>query len=204
MKIIAIAGGSGSGKTTIVRELQKRVGPLSVISLDSYYLDRTGLSAEAKAEINYDEPAALDLELLADHIETLAAGKEALIPQYDFATHTRRSEAIALRVENVLIVEGLFALYPERIRNRADLKIFVDVDADRRLARRLERDVAERGRTFKEVLHQYFLCVKPMHEAYIEPSKAFATWILPWNEYNEGAIVGLSLLLLSHKRSLTS
>jgi uridine kinase len=174
--LIGIAGGSGAGKSTIVRELVERLGGCA-IELDSYYLDRAGLEPAERERLNYDEPAAIDVALITEHLRQLAAGGAVLKPRYSFETHTR------VGVERVpparlIVVEGLLTFWWETLRELMDLKVYVDAPADLRLARRLQRDVAERGRTAESVVEQYLATVRPMHERYVEPTRVYADLVV--------------------------
>ena len=173
---IGIAGGTGAGKTTVVRALLERLGGVS-LDLDSYYRDRSGLSPELRSRLNYDEPAAMDVALLVSHLRQLAVGETVLKPRYSFQTHTRIGAEPVLPARLVL-VDGLFTLWWEEMRALLDLKVFVDAPPDLRLARRIRRDVMERGRTVESVLAQYLTSVRPMHERYVEPTRAHADLVV--------------------------
>ncbi len=180
--VIGIAGGTGAGKSTVVRALLDRFGGLCV-DLDSYYLDRSAVRAEERGHINYDEPAAIDHTLLIEHLKHLKAGEPVQKPRYSFHTHTRIGiETVASA--RLILVDGLFTLWWEEVRRFLDLKVFVDAPADLRLMRRIQRDVAERGRGPESVLRQYLQTVRPMHERYVEPTRAHADLVL-----NNGATV---------------
>jgi uridine kinase len=182
--IIAISGGSGAGKTTYVRDvLNQLTVPSLVISLDDYYRDLSHLTKDERDKVNFDHPAALELELFRSHLTQLASGRPAERPVYDFVTHTRKKETVKLMPEPLIIVDGIFSLQ-EDLCPFYDLKIFVDVDSDVRLFRRIERDIRERGRVYEHVTQQYFEIVKPMHELYVEPTKNAADIIIPWNQPN--------------------
>jgi uridine kinase len=190
-RLIGIAGGTGAGKSAMVRTVAARLGGC-VIDVDAYYLDRRGLSAAARAEINYDEPAAIDAELLVEHLTRLARGETVERPVYSFETHTRTGST-PVRPGDLVIVEGLFTFWWDAVRARLGLKIFVDAPADVRLARRLRRDVSERGRTTDHVLRQYLTTVRPMHERYVEPCRGFADLVIQ----NDGAIAEATATLLA-------
>jgi uridine kinase len=180
--LIGIAGGTGAGKSTVVRALLDRFGGVCM-DLDSYYLDRRAISAEERGDLNYDEPAAIDHTLLVEHLKRLKAGETVQKPKYSFHTHTRVGiEAVAS--SHLILVDGLFTLWWEEVRRLLDLKVFVDAPADLRLMRRIQRDVAERGRDIESVLRQYLQTVRPMHERYVEPTRVHADLVL-----NNGATV---------------
>jgi len=187
--LIAIAGGSGSGKTTIARSVVEIVGPdvVELVPHDAYYRDQSHLSVEERARINYDHPDSLENELLAAHLEELRAGRSVQRPTYDFARHTRAGERVPVAPAPVIVVEGILLLAEPRLRALFDLKIYIDTPADLRLMRRLRRDVVERGRTFDSVLEQYEATVRPMHLQFVEPSKRYADIIVP-EGYNPGAV----------------
>ena len=174
--LIGVAGGTGSGKSTLARALVDRFGGC-LIHLDSYYLDRSGLPPEERVRLNYDEPAAIDAALLVEHLRRLARGEPVQKPLYSFETHTRVGGEMVTPAR-LLIVEGLFTLWWEPLRALLDVKVFVDAPADVRLIRRTRRDVAERGRTVDQVLEQYLGTVRPMHERYVEPTKAHADLVV--------------------------
>ncbi len=188
--IIGVAGGTGSGKTTVVRKIMETLGSRDVVVIqhDSYYRDRSHLSPEERACINYDHPDALETNLFADHLELLISGKPAAIPVYDFVTHTRRKETVQVKPARVIVVEGILILADERLRSLMDIKIFVDTDDDERFIRRMQRDVRERGRSHESVVEQYLSSVKPMHLQFVEPSKRHADIIIPEGGHNRVAI----------------
>lgn len=188
--IIGVAGGSNSGKTTITERLAELVGGehLSLIKLDSYYVERSDEPLEVRAAANYDHPDAFDWELLNDHLAALAAGAAIEVPVYDFTIHDRSDERSTVTPARVVVVEGILVLWEPRLRERFDLKVFVDTPADLRIIRRLRRDVAERGRTPESILDQYLGTVRPAHEQFIEPSKRFADVIVPEGGLNRPAI----------------
>ncbi len=189
--IIGIAGGSASGKTTIARvisdEFRERKS-LVIIRQDDYYKDQSALTMEQRVLTNYDHPFAFDNDLLVKHLDELLQRKTIIKPIYDFKQHTRSDEIETITPKDVIILEGLFILEDETIRNRLDMKIFVDTDADVRFIRRLKRDVIDRGRTVESVISQYLATVKPMHEGFVEPSKKFADIIIPEGGKNLVAI----------------
>lgn len=197
MLIIGIAGGTGSGKTTVARSVIDRLGTdkVTFISQDNYYKDHAHLSPEQRRAINYDHPLEFDNELLVDHLKLLKAGQVALAPVYDFTTDSRSAaETVELRPYNIVIIEGLHVLSDENLRQMLDIKVFVDTDPDVRILRRVLRDIEERGRTIQSVHDQYMKTVKPMHEAFIEPSKKYADLIIPEGGQNEVGIQLLSIL----------
>jgi uridine kinase len=172
-RVVGIAGGTGSGKSALAQALRSRFDEVCVVELDSYYLDRRSLPSEQRIRINYDEPAAIEVPLLLDHLERLASGSPVTKPVYSFQLHERVGTEV-LRPAALIIVEGLFTLCWEALCRHLDLKVFVDAPADVRLGRRILRDVVERGRTVDTVLEQYFRIVRPMHDRYVEPTRARA------------------------------
>lgn len=190
MLIIGIAGGTGCGKTTVVQQIMNQLPSeeVGVISQDSYYRQTTGLTYEDRAKINFDHPNAIDFELLTAHLADLKAGKAIEQPVYSFITHNRTSDTIITHPRKVMIVEGILILSDAKLREMFDIKIFVYADSDERLIRRLKRDIAERGRDMDEVLNRYQNTLKPMHEQFIEPTKAYADIIIPHDRYNTVAI----------------
>ena len=179
--IVSIAGGTGAGKTTLAHTLFNRLGDTQValIAHDAYYRDFSHLSPDARAQINFDHPNALETDLLVQHLQTLSQGKPVDIPTYDFTTHTRTSKTTEISPRPIIIVEGILIFTDESLRDCLDLKIFVDAPADIRLIRRLNRDVFERGRTPDSVTQQYLQTVKPMHDLFVEPSRQHADLIVP-------------------------
>ena len=173
MTIIGIAGGTGSGKTTVVKRIAKALPPhcAAVIPLDSYYNDTTGLTPEERAAINFDHPDAFDWKLLTEHIKLLKEGKAVEQPTYSYIESNRQKETVHVDPKPVIIIEGIMALHYKKLRDMMDLKIFVDTDDDVRLIRNIRRDVVERGRTVDMVLDRYEKVLKPMHEQFIEPTK---------------------------------
>ena len=188
--LIGVAGGSNSGKTTIASRLAELVGNehLSLIKLDSYYVSKSDEPLEQRAAANYDHPDAFDWELLNDHLAALTAGATVQVPVYDYAIHDRSDRCEPVAASRVVVVEGILVLWEPRLRERFDLKIFVDTPADLRVIRRLRRDVAERGRTPESILEQYLTTVRPAHERFIEPSKRYADVIVPEGGLNRPAI----------------
>ena len=178
--VIGIAGGSGSGKTTLLKNIIGTFGPaITVISHDNYYKRHDELTYEERCKLNYDEPAALETDLMVRQLEQLRRGEEISCPVYDFTVHNRSDETLLIKPERVIIVEGILIFENKPLRDLMDIKIFVDTDADVRLCRRIKRDVNKRGRTLESVLLQYQETVKPMHEKYVEPSKKYADIIIP-------------------------
>jgi uridine kinase len=187
---IGVAGGSGSGKTTVVRKLTERVAAegIAILHHDSYYRDFAELSAEERAAINFDHPDALETPLLVEHLDTLAGGGSVDVPTYDFRSHRRLAETQTVRPHPVVILDGLLILADPEVRSRMDIKVYVDTDADLRFIRRLRRDVEDRGRTPESVVAQYLRTVRPMHLEFVEPSKRWADIIVPEGGYNEVAV----------------
>ena len=178
--VIGIAGGTGSGKTTLMNQIiEKFSNDITVLSHDNYYKRHDELTYEQRCELNYDEPAALETDLMARHLDQLRQGEAIECPVYDFTVHNRSNETITIVPRKVIIVEGILIFEDKPLRELMDIKIFVDTDADVRLCRRIKRDVRKRGRTLESVLDQYQNTVKPMHEMYVEPSKKFANIIVP-------------------------
>lgn len=187
--LLGIAGGSGSGKTLVARSIGEAVGrQVVVIGQDSYYLDRSDLPFEERAKINYDHPDAFDTALLVNHLELLRSGQPIEMPVYNYAMHARAKETIHVEPAPIIIVEGILVLAIPAIRERLDVKIFVDTDADVRFIRRLTRDVKERGRSLQSVIDQYLDVVRLMHLEFVEPSKRYADIIVPEGGYNKVAI----------------
>jgi uridine kinase len=188
--VIGIAGGTGSGKTTIAQRIAAGVPEehVTVLEHDSYYRDLSHLDDSARKLVNFDHPDALDTELLVEHLTVLRAGAAVVIPSYDFATHTRRMGGQALEPRPLLVVEGILVLADSRLRALFDLKIYVDTDADIRILRRLQRDIEDRGRSFDSVREQYYATVRPMHLLFVEPSKRWADVIVPEGGDNRAAI----------------
>ena len=191
--VIGIAGGTGSGKTTLMKNIIGRFGDVvTVLSHDNYYRRHDELTYEERCKINYDEPAALETDLMAYHLDLLRKGESIECPVYDFTQHNRSDETITVVPKRVIIVEGILIFENEPLRELMDIKIFVDTDADVRLCRRIKRDVNKRGRTLESVLTQYQETVKPMHEKYVEPSKKYADLVVPEGGKN---LVALDMIM---------
>ncbi|MEO6173915.1 MAG: uridine kinase [Flavobacterium circumlabens] len=190
MLIIGLAGGTGSGKTTVVHQIMNELPDteVGVISQDSYYKETTNLSFDERALINFDHPRAIDFDLLVKHLKALKAGETIDQPVYSFIQHNRTDDTVSTHPRKVMIVEGILILTNPELRDLFDIKIFVHADSDERLIRRLKRDISERGRDIDEVLTRYQNTLKPMHEQFIEPSKGFADIIIPNDKYNTVAI----------------
>ena len=190
MLVIGLAGGTGCGKTTVVKQIIDQIPDeeVGVISQDSYYNDLTHLSYEERVEINFDHPSSIDFELLIEHLRLLKSGKPIDQPVYSFKEHNRTGETILTYPTKVMIVEGILIMTNPEIREMFDIKIYVHADSDERLIRRLKRDINERGRDLEEVLSRYQNTLKPMHDQFIEPTKEHADIIIPNNKYNTVAI----------------
>jgi uridine kinase len=188
--VIGIAGGSGSGKTTVAQEILQRVGPerIAFLQHDSYYKDLSGLPPTQRIEVNFDHPNSLETDLLIQHIASLRDGKPVEVPIYDFATHSRTSQTFKVQSRRVILVEGILIFTEVRLRDMFDVKIFVDTDSDIRFIRRLERDITERKRTTESVIKQYQSTVRPMHLEFVEPSKRYADVIIPEGGHNTAAL----------------
>ena len=192
--VIGVAGGTGSGKTTVAREILRRAGTdqISLIQHDAYYKDLSGLPPAQRAMQNFDHPDALDNALLIAHLQELKAGRPIQIPVYDFTTHTRTNETRRIEPRRVILMEGILIFADEELRRLMDVKIYVDTDGDIRFIRRLQRDIAERGRTMESVIRQYLATVRPMHQEFVEPSKRYADVIIPEGGFNEVAMEMIS------------
>ncbi|MCC7317282.1 MAG: uridine kinase [Bacteroidales bacterium] len=190
MLVIGIAGGSGSGKTTVVKKIIRALpnSSVSIISQDSYYKDNGHLSSEDRKKINFDHPASIEFDLLIEQIDQLRMGEVIQMPIYSYVSCARSSDTIAVKPTKVVIVEGILVLTNAELRQRMDIKIYVDADGDDRLMRIIQRDIEERGRTFIEVLKHYETFVKPMHLQFIDPTKRFADIIIPQGGANQVAI----------------
>ena len=200
--VVGVAGGSGSGKTTVVRRIVDSLGPdaVTVIEHDRYYRNYPDLRLEERASLNYDHPNSLETDLLVEHLDCLRRGDAVAVPVYDFTRHARLERTDLMQPRRAIIVEGILILADAALRDRMDVKVFVDTDDDTRFIRRLQRDVRERGRTLDSVVDQYLATVKPMHFDFVEPSKRYADIIVPLGGHNTVAVD----LLLSMIRSLTA
>ena len=198
--VIGIAGGTGSGKTTLMDNLVKRFSDdVTVLSHDNYYRRRDDMTLEERSKVNYDEPAALETDLMVRHLDLLRQGQAIECPVYDFSQHNRSNKTTTIEPKRVIIVEGILIFEDDALRELMDIRIFVDTDADVRLGRRILRDVEERGRTLQSVLDQYQTTVKPMHEMYVEPSKKHAHLVVPEGGQN---FVALDMILSRIERHL--
>lgn len=187
---IGITGGTGSGKSTIAKEIYRQFGEdcIAMIEQDSYYKDQSHLSMDDRVKTNYDHPNAFDNNLLVSHLESLLNGHSIQKPSYDFSIHNRIEDTTKVEPKEIVIVEGILILEDPRIRELLDIKIYVDTDADVRIIRRMVRDINERGRTIESVINQYLNIVKPMHNQFTEPTKKFADIIIPEGGHNKVAI----------------
>ncbi|MFL5510015.1 MAG: uridine kinase [Gemmatimonadaceae bacterium] len=188
--IIGIAGGSGSGKSTVARNVAELLTTSSVafIDMDAYYKNFTRLSLDERRQLNWDHPDAFDYDLLCSHLGALSARKSIEKPEYDFVTHLRRAESTRVDPADVVVIDGILLFVDARVRDLCDVKVFVDADADIRLIRRIERDTHERGRPLDEIIDQYLTTVQPMHQEFVEPSKRYADVIVPRGGHNAIAI----------------
>ena len=187
--VIGIAGGSGSGKTTVARSVVESIGREAVVLIqhDAYYREQSHLPLEERAKVNYDHPDSLETDLFVEHLRVLVAGTPVHRPVYDFTVHTRSAETVLVEPKPVILVEGILVLYEPSLRELMDLKIYIDTDPDLRIVRRLERDIKDRGRSFDSVRDQYMHTVRPMHLQFVEPSKRYADIVIP-EGYNLGAV----------------
>ena len=191
--LIGIAGGTGSGKTTLTRHLKEHFGDdVTVIGHDSYYKRQEGKTYEERAQVNYDHPNAFDTELLIQHLRELKAGRSIQCPVYSYADHNRTNQTVTITPTKVIIVEGILIFQNPTLREMFDIKIFVETDADERILRRCLRDVEERGRTLQSVVNQYLTTVKPMHEKYVEPSRKYADIVVLEGGHN---LVALDMIM---------
>ena len=188
--VFGIAGGTGSGKTTVADYILKTVGHEKIAFLphDAYYRDQTGLTQEERAQVNFDHPSSLETELLIEHITRLRNQETIQLPTYDFKTHSRTQNTITIKPQPIIVIEGILIFAEPELRDLFDLKIYVDTDADIRFIRRLKRDIEERGRTTETVINQYLETVRPMHLEFVEPSKRYASVIIPEGGYNTVAL----------------
>lgn len=188
--VIGIAGGTGSGKTTVAEAIVRRIGPerIALIQQDSYYKDQSHLPMEERVRINYDHPDSIDTALLIRHLQELIAGRPVEVPIYDFTTYTRTPHTRRVEPRPVILVEGILVFVEKALRDLFDIKIYVDADLDIRFIRRLQRDLAERGRTLESVIQQYLSTVRPMHLEFVEPSKRYADIIIPEGGFNTVAL----------------
>ena len=204
--IIGITGGTGSGKSTIAREIYKQFGEtcIAMLEQDSYYKDQSDLSFEERTKTNYDHPDAFDTSLLVEHLNLLLKGESIQKPIYNFEIHNRKDESVAVECREIIIVEGILVLSEKILRDMLDIKIYVDTDADVRFIRRLVRDINERGRTTDSVINQYLNVVKPMHEQFTEPTKRHADIIIPEGGHNKVAVdiitANISQILLKQQQ----
>lgn len=188
--IIGIAGGTGSGKSTVAQEIYRSLpaGSISMIEQDSYYKDQSDLTYEERINTNYDHPDAFDTKLLVKHLRMLLNGEAIEKPMYDFEVHNRKIETVRIEPKEIIILEGIMILVEAEIRKMMDIKLFVDTDADVRIIRRIKRDIKERGRTIDSVIEQYTNVVRPMHLEFVEPTKRYADIIIPEGGYNKVAV----------------
>jgi uridine kinase len=188
--IIGIAGGSGSGKSTVARRVAEALSNLAVafVDMDAYYRNFTNLTLDERRHLNWDHPDAFDYDLLTDHLERLGSREPVEKPVYDFVTHLRSSDVVPLEPSDVIVIDGILLFVDERVRDLCDLKFFVDADADIRLIRRIQRDISTRGRPLGEIIDQYLSTVQPMHLQFVEPSKRYADIIVPRGGHNAIAI----------------
>ena len=200
--VIGVAGGTGSGKSTLVKRLQEafRNDDVATLCHDYYYKAHPELTFEERTKLNYDHPAAFDTDMLVEHIRTLKSNVPIEHPVYSFVDHNRTAERVMVKPSRVIIVDGILIFEHKELRDLMDIKVFVDTDADLRLARRILRDVCERGRTMQSVIEQYTTTVKPMHEEFVEPSKKHADVIIPEGGFNSVAVG----MLIENIRSLIS
>ena len=187
--VIGIAGGTGSGKTTITRKIMERFGEeVTVLYHDNYYKAHHDLSYEERTKLNYDHPNAFDTEMMVEDLKKLREGSAIECPIYDYTIHDRSDDTLTIQPSRIIVVEGIMIFHEEALRKLMDIKLFVDTDADERILRRILRDVNERGRTLDSVINQYLTTVKPMHEAFVEPSKRYADVIIPVGGENQVAL----------------
>lgn len=206
--IIGVAGGSGSGKTTVCNKIFEYFSGKSIamIEHDSYYRDQSDISFEERLETNYDHPFAFDTDLMVEHLKKLQNNEDIEVPVYDYARHTRSDETITVESRDVIIVEGILILEDERLRDLMDIKIYVDTTADLRIIRRIQRDMQERGRSLDSVIDQYLSVVREMHDQFVEPSKKYANIIIPEGGHNKVAIdlVITKIRMILHERAIAN
>lgn len=204
--IIGVAGGSGSGKTTVCNKIYDYFSGQSIamIEHDSYYRDQSAISFEKRLETNYDHPLAFDTDLLVEHLTQLVNHQSIEVPVYDYTNHTRGSETILVEPREVIILEGILILEDKRLRDLMDIKIYVDTADDLRIIRRIQRDIKERGRSLDNIIHQYLSVVREMHEQFVEPSKKYADVIMPEGGHNKVAIdlVISKIRMIFHERGI--
>ena len=188
VRLIGVTGGSGSGKSTVVRRIKEAVDASVLISQDSYYKSAPFISNDNITAYNFDHPDAFDMDLMVENLTDLKAGRPIMMPQYDFVHHCRMDEMVRVEPAKLIIIDGLMIFYDKRIRDLLDLKLYVDTPPDIRFIRRLQRDIAERGRTVESVIEQYTEVVRPGHFSFIEPTKEYADLIIPEGGYNENAM----------------
>jgi uridine kinase len=177
--VMAIGGGTGAGKTTVAQQITEGVDSVTTVPLDNYYRDRSGVPMAERREINYDHPDAFDWQLVREHVAALCEGRAVEMPQYDFTVHNRKDETIHVEPGDVIVVEGILALFDDVVGEMLDLRLYVETDADVRILRRIQRDVVDRGRDLEGVIEQYLTTVKPMHEQFVGPTKKEADLIIP-------------------------
>ena len=204
--MVGVAGGSGSGKTTVARKVAERLTDISVasVSMDAYYRNMTHLTFDERTQLNWDHPDVVDMELLADQLEALAGGAAIDKPVYDFVTHLRTERTETVDGADVVIVDGILLYWDARLRALFDIKVFVDVEADIRLIRRIGRDMRVRGRQLRDILDQYMNTVRPMHEEFVEPTKQYADIIVPHGGKNEVAIEMIAARIQDRLRAVTA
>jgi uridine kinase len=204
--IVGVAGGSGSGKSTVARKVAELLTDISVasVSMDAYYRNMSHLTLDERKQLNWDHPDVVDMELLGDQLEALASGAAIDKPVYDFVTHLRTARTEAVAGADVVIVDGILLYWDPRVRALCDIKIFVDVEADIRLIRRIGRDMRIRGRQLRDILDQYLATVRPMHEEFVEPTKQFADIIVPHGGRNEVAIEMIAARILERLHPVTT
>ncbi len=203
--IIGVAGGSGSGKTTVVNHIVRTIGKenLALLQHDSYYRDLKHISFEERTKQNFDHPSSLETELMIRHLQALLKGYSVEVPEYDFANHVRKEQSQPCTPKKIILVDGILIFYEKDLRDLMDIKIFVDTDDDVRLLRRLKRDIMERERSIESVLHQYEKFVRPMHLEFVEPTKRYADIIIPHGGENQVALSMVNALLQERIKDVT-